>query len=48
MLRGRTGLSPVMIGRHTALSRLVGLIEAAEVRSGDGPEIALVSGEAGK
>lgn len=47
MLRGRTGLSPVMIGRHTALSRLVGLIEAAEVRSGDGPEIALVSGEAG-
>ncbi|HQZ34756.1 MAG TPA: LuxR C-terminal-related transcriptional regulator [Ilumatobacteraceae bacterium] len=47
MLRGRTGLSPVMIGRHTALSRLVGLVEAAEVRSGDGPEIALVSGEAG-
>lgn len=47
MLRGRTGLSPVMIGRHSALSRLVGLVEAAEVRSGDGPEIALVSGEAG-
>jgi len=47
MLRGRTGLSPVMIGRHTALSRLLGLVEAAEVRSGDGPEIALVSGEAG-
>ena len=47
MLRGRTGLSPVMIGRHLALSRLAGLVEAAEVRSGDGPEIALVSGEAG-
>ncbi len=47
MLRGRTGLSPVMIGRHPALSRLLGLVEAAEVRSGDGPEIALVSGEAG-
>ncbi len=47
MLRGRTGLSPVMIGRHTSLSRLLGLVEAAEVRSGDGPEVALVSGEAG-
>ncbi len=47
MLRGRTGLSPVMIGRHPALSRLVGLVEVAEVASGDGPEIALVSGEAG-
>lgn len=47
MLRGRTGLSPVMIGRHPALNRLLGLVEAAEVRSGDSPEIALVSGEAG-
>jgi len=47
MLRGRTGLSPVMIGRHTSLDRLLGLVEAAEVRSGDGPEIALVAGEAG-
>ncbi len=47
MLRGRTGLSPVMIGRHPALSRLVGLVEVAEIASGDGPEIALVSGEAG-
>jgi hypothetical protein len=46
MLRGRNGLSPVMIGRHTSLDRLLGLVEAAEVRSGDGPEIALVSGEA--
>ena len=40
-------MSPVMIGRHTSLDRLLGLVEAAEVRSGDGPEIALVSGEAG-
>ncbi|MDO8364172.1 MAG: LuxR C-terminal-related transcriptional regulator [Actinomycetota bacterium] len=47
MLRGRTGLSPVMIGRHPALSRLLGLVEAAEVRCSDGPEIVLVSGEAG-
>jgi DNA-binding NarL/FixJ family response regulator len=47
MLRGRTGLSPVMIGRHGALSRLLGLIDAAEIATGDSPEIALVSGEAG-
>ena len=47
MLRGRTGLSPVMIGRHPSLARLLGLVDAAEVRSSDGPEIALVSGEAG-
>ena len=47
MLRGRTGLSPVMIGRHGALSRLLGLIDAAEIVTGDSPEIALVSGEAG-
>ena len=47
MLRGRTGLSPVMIGRHDPLSRLLGLVEAAEVATGDGPEISLVSGEAG-
>jgi DNA-binding CsgD family transcriptional regulator/tetratricopeptide (TPR) repeat protein len=47
MMRGRTGLSPVMIGRLPALTRLRGLVDAAEVASGDGPEIALVSGEAG-
>jgi DNA-binding CsgD family transcriptional regulator len=51
MLRGRTGLSPIMIGRHGALDRLQGLVDAAEVavatRSADGPSIALVSGEAG-
>lgn len=47
MLRGRNGLSPVMIGRLPALTRLLGLVEAAEVASCDGPEIALVSGEAG-
>ena len=51
MLRGRSGLSPVMIGRHSALSRLQGLVEVAEVAiefgSTDGPLVALVSGEAG-
>ena len=51
MLRGRTGLSPVMIGRRSALERLQGLVDAADVgadlRAADGPEIALVSGEAG-
>ncbi len=51
MLRGRSGLSPVMIGRHGALSRLQGLVDVAEVAlefgSTDGPLVALVSGEAG-
>ncbi len=51
MLRARTGLSPIMIGRRGALDRLHGLLEAAEVavgtRAQDGPAIALVSGEAG-
>ncbi len=51
MLRARTGLSPIMIGRRGALDRLQGLLEAAEVavgtRAQDGPAIALVSGEAG-
>ena len=31
MLRGRTGLSPVMIGRRNALARLHGLVDAAPV-----------------
>ncbi len=48
VLRGRSGLSPVMVGRVGALDRLLGLVEAAEVMSSnDGPQIALVSGEAG-
>lgn len=51
MLRGRAGLSPVMIGRHSALARLQGLVEVAEVTlefdSADGPLVALVSGEPG-
>lgn len=51
MLRARTGLSPIMIGRRGALERLHGLLEVAEValgtRAQDGPAIALVSGEAG-
>ena len=36
-----------MVGRVGALERLLGLVEAAEVVSTDGPQIALVSGEAG-
>ncbi len=36
-----------MVGRASALNRLIGLVEAAEIASSDGPEIALVSGEAG-
>ncbi len=48
VLRGRSGLSPVMVERVGALDRLLGLVEAAEVMSSnDGPPIALVSGEAG-
>ena len=36
-----------MVGRVGPLSRLVGLVEAAEVASGDEPAIGLVSGEPG-
>src|SRR5689334_21224301 len=47
VLRGRSGMSPVMVGRTAALHRLIGLVESAEVAAFDGPEIALVSGEPG-
>ncbi len=47
MLSGRNGLSSTMIGRAAALARLTGLVEAAEVAACDGPELVLVSGEAG-
>jgi DNA-binding CsgD family transcriptional regulator len=47
MLSGRHGLSSTMIGRGAALARLTGLVEAVEVASCDGPELVLVSGEAG-
>ncbi len=43
MLAGRTGLSPVMVGRTSPLSRLTGLMVAAP----NDPAIALVVGEAG-
>lgn len=36
-----------MIGRSPALRRLCGLVEAAQVATGDPPEVALVAGEAG-
>ncbi|MEY2416363.1 MAG: hypothetical protein QOH53_1697 [Ilumatobacteraceae bacterium] len=47
MLSGRHGLSSTMVGRAAALARLTGLVEAVEVASCDGPELVLVSGEAG-
>src|SRR5258705_12524269 len=47
MLSGRHGLSSTMIGRGAALARLTGLVEAVQVASCDGPELVLVSGEAG-
>ena len=47
VLRGRTGLSPIMVGRSAALQRLRGLIDSAEVAALDAPEVALVSGEPG-
>ena len=43
MLAGRTGLSPVMVGRTSPLSRLTGLM-ATSARE---PAVALVVGEAG-
>ena len=43
MLLGRTGLSPVMVGRTSPLSRLTGLMAIA----GREPAVALVVGEAG-
>ncbi len=42
MLVGRTGLSPVMVGRAAELDRLVALVGARPV-----PAVALVAGEAG-
>ncbi len=41
------GLSPVMVGRSAALSRLNGLIDAAAVGTFDSPQVALVSGDPG-
>src|SRR3546814_10720370 len=42
MLVGRTGLSPVMVGRSAELARLRGLVGASTT-----PAVALVAGEAG-
>ncbi len=48
MLVGRRGISPVMIGRTTALSRLGRLVTGtAGERDDDLPAVALVAGEAG-
>ena len=43
MLAGRTGLSPVMVGRTSPLSRLTGLMASSDGE----PAVALVVGEAG-
>ena len=42
MLVGRSGLSPVMVGRAVELDRLVGLLGARST-----PTVALIAGEAG-
>jgi DNA-binding CsgD family transcriptional regulator len=47
MLSGRAGMSPVMVGRARPFAHLAGIVEAAEVMTGDQPSVALVSGEAG-
>ena len=40
-------MSPVMVGRARPFARLAGIVEAAEVMTGDQPAVALVSGEPG-
>ena len=47
MLTSRAGMSPVMVGRAGPFAHLAGIVEAAEVMTGDQPSVALVSGEAG-
>lgn len=46
MAVGRSGLSPIMVGRSWHLTLLRGIIDAAEACP-EGPTVALVSGEAG-
>ena len=47
MLTSRAGMSPVMVGRAGPFAHLAGIVEAAEVMTGDQPSVAFVSGEAG-
>ena len=47
VLSGRVGMSPVMVGRARPFARLAGIVDAAEVMTGDQPAVALVSGEPG-
>ena len=47
VLSGRVGMSPVMVGRARPFARLAGIVDAADVMTGDQPAVALVSGEAG-
>ncbi|MBI5087838.1 MAG: hypothetical protein HZB15_02915 [Actinobacteria bacterium] len=47
MLTGRVGLSPTMIGRASALDRLLAVVDQAEACCSDLPAVALIAGEAG-
>ena len=47
VLSGRVGMSPVMVGRARPFARLAGIVDAAEVMTGDQVAVALVSGEPG-
>jgi DNA-binding CsgD family transcriptional regulator len=47
VITARAGMSPVMVGRARPFARLAGIVEAAEVMTGDQPSVVLVSGEAG-
>jgi DNA-binding CsgD family transcriptional regulator len=47
MLSGRIGMSPVMVGRARPFARLAGIVDAADVMTGDQAAVALVSGEPG-
>lgn len=47
VLRGRPGLSPVMVGRASALAQLRDLFDSSAISAGDLPTVALIAGEAG-
>jgi DNA-binding NarL/FixJ family response regulator len=47
VLTGRVGLSPTMIGRASALDRLLAVVDQVEACCSDLPAVALVAGEAG-
>src|SRR5690349_17802976 len=47
VLRGRAGLSPIMIGRAGAVSELRDLFDSTAISATDLPTVALIAGEAG-